>query len=238
MSTSIFNVIDATWPAAVFHSHDPWIVREGQGGGKRVSAASALRSVTEDDIAIAEAAQRDLGQAQLFLIRPGDEDLDQQLEARGYDVIDPVTIFECPVDALTTTPIPRVKAFAIWEPLAIMTEIWDAGGIGAERRAVMNRVSCPKTGLFGRSNDKPAGAGFVAVHESTAMVHALEIGAAYRRQGLGTWMMRVAAFWASEHGASRMTVMCTRQNEPACRLYASLGMTPVGKYHYRLKTKG
>ena len=33
--------MDATWPAAAMHRAGPWMLRNGAGGGKRVSAATA-----------------------------------------------------------------------------------------------------------------------------------------------------------------------------------------------------
>ena len=194
MSVNWFDVIDQTWPAAARHAVGPFTLREGQGGGSRVSAATADGPVTDQDIARVEAAMRDLGQKQIFMIRPDDEALDAQLDARGYQVVDAVTIYTCPAKQLTDIEIPRVTVFTIWEPLAIMREIWAAGGIGPARLAVMDRAKGPKTGILLRHNDKPGGAAYAAIHDGVAMVHAVEIVPFQRKQGLGKWVMRGAAF--------------------------------------------
>lgn len=236
MTTSnqfLFDVIDATWPAARMDQRGPWTLRAGQGGGSRVSAATAHAPVGPDDLAMAEDAMREIGQKPLFMIRPGDEALDVMLAERGYDIVDPVVIYTCPVGQLTDLAIPRVTVFTIWEPLAIMREIWAAGGIGPARLAVMDRAKGPKTGLLARHRDKPGGTAYTAIHQGTAMVHAVEIPPHQRKQGLGGWIMRAAAFWAAEQGADTISVMCTRANAGANALYASLGMTVVGQYHYR-----
>ncbi|MCK0151817.1 GNAT family N-acetyltransferase [Marivita sp. S6314] len=234
---TLYAVTEATWPPADHTPAGPWILRTGAGGGKRVSAATAQGDWREDDLSAAETAMRMLGQTPLFMIREGEDALDTALAGRGYEIIDPVNLWACPVEALTTVPVPRVTAFAIWEPLAIMRDIWAAGGIGDARIAVMERADGPKTGLLGRINDKPAGAGFCAIHDGIAMVHALEIVPHHRRKGLGVWMMRQAAFWAKGQGANWMSVLCTRANDGANGLYASLGMTVVGQYHYRILPK-
>ena len=168
------------------------------------------------------------------MIREGDDTLDAALADRGYEVIDPVNLWLCPIDQLTDVPVPRVTAFSIWEPLAIMRDIWEAGGIGPARIAVMERAEGPKTGIFGRISDKPAGAAYCAMSQSIAMVHALEIAKAQRRKGMGVWMMRQAAHWAKANGADWMSVICTQVNGGANGLYASLGMQVVGQYHYRI----
>ncbi|SLN14688.1 Acetyltransferase (GNAT) family protein [Falsiruegeria litorea R37] len=233
MSVNWFDVIDQTWPAAARHAVGPFVLREGKGGGSRVSAATADGPVTEAEIETVEGAMRNLGQKQIFMIRPGDEALDAQLDARGYQVVDAVTIYSCPVAQLTDLVIPRVTVFTIWEPLAIMREIWAAGGIGPARLAVMDRAKGPKTGILMRFNDKPGGAAYAAIHDGVAMVHAVEVVPFQRKQGLGKWAMRGAAFWAQENGANTLSVMCTDANEGANALYRSLGMLPVSKYHYR-----
>ena len=158
---------------------------------------------------------------------------DAGFDARGYDIVDPVNLYATPVDTLTTEPVPPVTAIPVWEPLAIMRDIWAAGGIGPGRLAVMERAPGPKTAIIARWNDHPGGCGFVAIHDSIAMVHALEILPHQRNQGLGKWMMRRAAFWARENGAHTLSVVCTQANQGANALYASLGMTLVGQYHYR-----
>ncbi|TDK43943.1 GNAT family N-acetyltransferase [Antarcticimicrobium luteum] len=230
----LFDVIDGTWPAARYVRQGPWILREGQGGGSRVSAASAAGPATAGDIAGAEQAMRAMGQTPLFMIRPGDGDLDALLEARGYAVKDPVSAYACPIGQLTDIPIPRVTVLQVWEPLAIMREIWAEAGIGPARLAVMARAEGPKTGLLARFNDKPGGTAFVAIHDGVAMLHALEILPHQRKQGLGQWMMRGAAHWAEKQGAHTLAVVCTRENDGANALYSRLGMSVVGQYHYRI----
>jgi N-acetylglutamate synthase len=223
---------DATWPAARRWDDGPWTLREGQGGGQRVSAATARDAVAEDDIDRAEQAMRGIGQQPLFMIREGDEALDEMLAARGYAVKDPVTIYNTPIEALTDRPIPRVTAFEIWEPLAIMAEIWASGGIGPARLAVMGRAEV-KTGILARWNEKPAGVGFAALHEDICMVHAVEVLPHQRKQGVAGWIMRRAALWGLARGASHLAVLCVQENTPANALYRAMGFAPVGGYHYR-----
>ena len=229
----LFAALDGTWPAAHYTRHGPWLLRAGQGGGSRVSAATAEGMVEEADLAEAETAMSAMGQSPLVMVRPGDGPLDALLERRGYAVKDPVIAYACPVRHLTDVTLPRVTVLPVWEPLAIMREIWEEAGIGPARLAVMERAKGPKTGLLARYNDKPGGTGFVALHHGVAMLHALEILPHQRQQGLGKWMMRAAAHWAAEHGAHTLAVVCTRANDGANALYSALGLSVVGQYHYR-----
>lgn len=246
----VFAVTEATWPHASASRVGPWTVRFGQGGGKRVCATTVEDSFGEADISLAEEAMLGLGQDRLFMIRgaapaPGahqgtasetalDTALDTALAARGYRVIDPVVAYTVPTAALTQEPLPRLAAFDIWPPLATQREIWAEGGIGPARIAVMDRVTGPKTTIFGRVDDQAAGAAFVAVDKKVAMIHAIEVAAALRRRSVGRNMLIQAAFWAQDQGAEQLSLLVTTANAGARRLYASLGMDIVAQYHYRI----
>ena len=161
-----FTLGDATWPAARLHPAGAFLVREGAGGGNRVSAATlADPGWSKKDLEAAEAAQAGLGQPALFMIRPGDEALDAELAARGYVVKDPVRIYAGSTASVAEPPPPFLATFALWPPLAIMDELWEEGGIGPARRAVMARVAGPRTALLGRIEDRAAGVAFAAIHD-------------------------------------------------------------------------
>lgn len=223
--------MEATWPPLALHRVGPWVVREGAGGGKRVSAVSAVGAWQPEDIAQAEHAQRRLGQDRLFVIWPPDDALDAALNARGYARIEPVIGYAAPVGGFA--PPQRMTGFPHWPPLQIAREIWAEGHISAARLAVMERVLGPKAVILGRTADKPAGAAFVALHGTTVMLHALEIRPTLRRKGLGRQILAAAAQWAAEQGADRLALAVTKANIGARALYASLGMKPVEEYHYR-----
>ena len=131
--------------------------------------------------------------------------------------------------------MPPVSAFALWPPLAIQRDLWAEGGIGPARVDVMDRVKGPKTSILARHADQPAGSAFVAIHENIAMIHAIEVTPAMRRQGVGANILRCAAHWAQDQGADTLALLVTRANTPANALYASQKFEVVGHYHYRIK---
>ena len=229
----LYAVIDGTWPAAAKHAIGPWTIRIGQGGGSRVSAATAALPVQDSDIPLAQETMREAGQTPLFMIREGDNDLDQWLAAREYVIKDPVNMYAAPIELIATQRPPPVTTFEVWPPLAAQAEVWAAGGIGEGRLAVMDRARHPKTTLLGRVHDRPAGTGFVGIAVGCAMIHALEIAVEYRRRGLARHLTQAAAFWAQDQGANYLTLVTTQANAGANALYSSLGMTLVGQYHYR-----
>lgn len=232
MSDPLFAVIDATWPAASTQVTGGFLIREGRGGGSRVSSASLEVALEKADIAAAIAAQHALGQPAKFILRPGEEALDATLDAMGFELFDPVLIYSATLDSLCVE-VPPVTAFAHWPPLAMAREIWAQTGIGAERQAVIDRGPGPKAVVLGRSQDRAAGAAFVGIHGETAMLHALVVLPEFRRHGLARAMMAEAGRWAKDAGASRLALVVTRANAAANALYCSLGMAPACSYHYR-----
>lgn len=235
---ALFASLDRTWPAAARSACGPFTLRDGQGGGKRASAATldGPGGFAPGDISAAEAGMERLGQVPLFMIRPGEEALDEALAARGYRVADPVVVLAGPVATVAGPGPEHMSAFTIWPPLKISDDIWEAAGVGPERRAVMVRVEGPKTVVLSRRSERAAGVAFVALAGRVAMVHALEVLPALRRRGSAVNMLRCAAKWAQENGAEMLVALVRQDNAAARALFTSLMMENVGHYHYRLKS--
>ena len=232
---TLTSLINATWPAKSLRDVDGWTIREGAGGGSRVSAATATTGASLEQHSVAANAMRKLGQTPLFMVRAGEDELDALLERDGYVIKDPVTYYTAPTKVLAKQRPPAVTCFEVWPPLAAQAEIWAQGGIDTARFAIMDRVNGTKTTILGRLNDTPAGTAFAAIHDGTAMLHAIETAVTHRRKGLGRHMLTAMSFWAQDQGADTVALLVTRANVAANALYASLGMTPVGGYHYRNK---
>lgn len=233
--SELYQAVEATWPPAEAKTLGPWTIRNGADGGKRVAAATANLGFSEGDIADAEKAMITLNQPELFMIRDGDDVLDQMLAKRGYKIIDPVLLYAGPIAKLTQEPAAPVSGFAVWPPLEIMKNIWADGGIGAGRLDVMARAASPKTGILARGSDRAAGCAFIGIHESIAMIHAIEVVETQRRKGVGINILRSAASWAQDQGARYFSLVVTDANDAANALYMKLGMTVTGRYHYRIK---
>ena len=153
------------------------------------------------------------------------------LAARGYRPHTPTAIMVCGCAALAGQ-LPGMTAFATWPPLAIQRDLWAAGGIGAARQAVMERVALPRAALLGRLHDRAAGAAFVAADGPVAMIHAIEVAPAFRRQGMAGWLLGAAADWALSVGADRLALAVGRANTAARAAYDKLGFAEVGAYDY------
>ncbi len=138
----LLATVEGTWPPARTVRAGPWMLRDGQGGGQRVSAATAEGPVVPGDLAAMEEAQGMMGQPALVMVRPGEEALDAMLAAAGYRVKDPVIGYAAPAEALAL-PLKPATAIPHWPPLAMTCDLWAEGGIGPGRIAVMRRAAGP-----------------------------------------------------------------------------------------------
>lgn len=230
--------LEASWPAAATRRCGPFILRDGAGGGRRVSAASATAPAGTAEVDAAIAAMVAAGAPPLFRLRPGlcawDAALDDALGARGFGRADPTLFYAAPVARLAPAQLPRLRVFPVWPPLAIQRALWAEAGIGPERLAVMARASGPRSALMARQDDRVAGTAFVAACGPVAMLHAMEVTPVLRRRGAAGNLTRAAAQWAGAQGASWLALAVTEANAAARALYEGLGMQIAGRYHYRV----
>lgn len=230
---AIAQAMEATWPPASTRRLGPWLLRDGKGGGKRVSAATLEGAFSSDSIAKAEAAMHATGIRPLFQLHPGQDALDEALVAKHYALVDPVVIYTAKLTDLPHSSPPPMTTFPHWPPLGIAADLWAEAGIGPERLAVMHRVKGQKSAILARNADRAAGVAFVAMDGPIAMLHALEVTPALRRRGSARHILLAAADWARANGATDFGLAVTAANAPARALYASFGMQVVGHYHYR-----
>lgn len=230
---ALLAAAEATWPPAELARDGGFETGRGFGAGGRVSASRAVApDWAEADLEAAVARHRGWGQPPLVRALDDDARLNATLAASGWQRFKPTAFLTAPVARLTERPVQRMAAFALWPPLAIQREVWEAGGIGPERQAVMERAAGPKTALLGRIRDRVAGCAFVAVHGPVAFLHAVQVEPALRRHGVGAALVRKAAEWAHGAGAEVLALAVARENAGALALYDALGFEEAAGYAY------
>jgi N-acetylglutamate synthase len=236
-SAALAHALAQSWPSARSFDVGPFTLRDGQGGGKRVSAASLTRGdYSAAALDQAEDAMRALGQAPLFVIWPDTPEqaqFDAALAARGYRLIDPCLGYIAPIAQILAHGLDAAQSYAHWPPLALCNDLWQASDIGPARRTIMARVKGPKAVIMARQSDDIAGVCFAAVVGQTAMIHATHVAPNHRRQGSAQKLMQRAAIWAAAQGAVNLGLVVTTENTPARALYDKLGMRVWAGYHYR-----
>jgi N-acetylglutamate synthase len=101
-----FLALAATWPPARIWHQNGWTLRNGAGGGKRVSAATASADARAEDLAAL------MPHGPLAMLRPDQATLDADLAGLGYALVDPTLIYAAPVADLAEKP-PHINLFNI-----------------------------------------------------------------------------------------------------------------------------
>lgn len=228
----LHDALGATWPPLETFAVGPFTLRNGAGGGKRVSAATLDGPYSDEALEKAEAALVERGLPKLFMIRDGEATVDRALDARGYSIVDPTLFYTALIETIAEKPRP-LSLLDCWPPLALQKQIWRDAGIGQPRLDVMARASEPRTAFIARFQNRAAGVAFAALDGDVAMLHALEIEPSFRRQGVARYMVRGIADWAAARGAAWFALAVTERNIAARGLYSALGMAEAGHYHYR-----
>ncbi|WP_128254820.1 GNAT family N-acetyltransferase [Falsirhodobacter deserti] len=201
-----------TWPPARMWRQGPWMLRDGAGGGGRVSAATLE-------------GEYDGAPPPLVMVRGDEARLDAALADLGYTVEDESVTYCAPVGGLAGAS----RAVAEWPVPDVTLAMWALSGkVGPPRLAVMDRVAGRKCVIA-----EEGGAGFVALNGDLAVLHALEVAQTHRRRGIARDLLRGAALWAQQQGAAQLALVVTTANHPARALYVAAGMTECGRYHYR-----
>lgn len=227
----LLAALRATWPPAAEEAAEGWMLRDGAGGGSRVSAAVSAGG--RDPAALAALA-RARGRTPLAQTPDGDPALDAAFAEAGWEAFDPTALYAAPAVSLAMLPLPEGVVWVEGQGrVVLLEEIWETDGVDAARRAVMARAPGPSATIMTRTDHAVAGVGFAALDGEVAMLHAAVVRPEQRRQGAGRALVAGAADWAVRNGADVLALAVTEANAPARTLYEACGMRRVGGYRYR-----
>jgi len=236
----IDSLMNQGWPAEAKTELDGWILR--RNGGVTMRANSVLPASAPFDLGRALDYVENLyvahGITPSFQVGPAAQptDLDSQLEARGYQVLNPTLVLCAEVsDVLAKLPDESVEVDISSAPDDHWMDFWwsvDGRGGAAEQataRQILNRgralyAVVPSTG--------PVKAiGRLALVDDWAGLYCLAVDQRFRRQGLALAVIRALLQEATTLGIQRIWLQVVAANEPARALYERLGFRTVSQYH-------
>ncbi len=250
MSIQQIKLIDElaanAWAAHTNQIVSGWRLRWNDGVTGRANSvwAGSLgedRITLEDRIQIVEEFYRRRNAPTKFHICPATQppDLDSILEARGYAVITPTDVQIAPVAAvleLSASPY-SVNVFENF------TETWlkafcqageqtDERAIHA-RRGIFQHIA-PRAGYaLLKIDDHNAAVGLGVVERGWIGLFSIDTGAAFRKRGAATAIIRALMKWGQTLGATQTYLQVVPQNTAAMNLYGKLGFKKLYQYHYR-----
>jgi ribosomal protein S18 acetylase RimI-like enzyme len=235
------------WPAAYTLPYDGWLLRLTDGYTRRANSVQPLYPSSLDlsiKIAYCERIYRAHGLTTIFKVTsaPQHSDLDARLAALGYSQEGKTTV--------QTLQLAKIaKAEGAWADTADLscddrlTERWleaytrwsdlDLRHVPAMRRLLSGIVPAHR---FVAIHDQGTiiALALVVLERRYAGIFDLVVGAPYRRQGIGTHLVRHVLHWARLHDADHAYLQVVEDNAPARRLYATLGFRDAYTYWYRV----
>ena len=227
------------WPAGEVRDVEGWLWRYSGGGSQRANSVSALeyrgtdveRTIDEIEKLYRERRAPVRFQVGSPLSQPGD--LDARLAARGYVIHDPVTTLIKPVEAVD------VPANVVLSDMP--SEQWMSvylSNVTPDRRpfaaAILARVPQPRVFAETIRDGAVVATALGVFCENTVIAECVGTATSARRQGAAAAVMRALEAWASQQRAHTIGLQAVTTNAPAQGLYAALGYTTAGTYHYRV----
>jgi len=229
------------WPAAAVHYDGTWVVRLTAGyPAKRLNSVTPLDPGDVDRIAerIGRASRRfeAYGRPLTFRLSPlAGSVIPAHLDKEGWSRFDESLVMRLPLanapveDAMDQLPLRDISRF--------VSASLKVHGSDPSLRAGLSEIigAIPtEAGLFVLERGDEALATLICVHDGDlAGLFDVATDEAVRGRGLGRQLVLSALKWARLRGAREAWLQLDADNEPALRLYRSLGFSEVYRYHYR-----
>lgn len=226
------------WPAQETRNIDGWLWRYSGGGSQRANSVSALFYDGDDAEGTIDAIER-LYRARNAPVRfqvgfplSQPADLDDRLAARGYVIHDPVTTLLKAVAGVgqPADVVLRETPSDGWMTVYLSNVTEDRRPFAAD---ILGRVPGPRVFAEALRAGEVVATALGVYFEHTVIAECVGTAVAARRQGAAAAVMQALEFWGHAHGAHTIGLQAVTSNVPAQGLYAALGYTPAGTYHYR-----
>ncbi|MEW9553151.1 GNAT family N-acetyltransferase [Nonomuraea sp. NPDC050783] len=239
-------LVHEAWPAYEQRVHDGWVLRYAGGVTKRANSVLPLGRPADLDAAIgaAEAFYGGRGQRCAFSMGLGaPPGLDEELERRGYERVDPTLVMTAPAPAPASAPVLAARpASAAEEKVRIEDRPW-AGWLdtwwavdgrydsGLARAARICAGVPAWYGAYEESGETLA-VGRAVPQDGTLGIYCMATLPQARRRGLARAVLRALVRHA---GATSAYLLTTEPNRAAQALYRGEGFEVASRYHYRVR---
>jgi ribosomal protein S18 acetylase RimI-like enzyme len=224
-------LVHEAWPAYEVRAYEGWLLRHSGGVTKRANSVLALERPADLDRAIraAEDFYRERGQRCVFSVGPGTmQGLDDELEHRGYEVVDPTLIMS---GTPKGEPAPEVRIQERPWPGWLETW-WAVDGRYADGIAAAERICTGVPAWYAayEEDGRAVAVGRAVPQGVTLGIYCMATLPEARRRGLARTVLRALVAHA---GGGPAYLVVTSRNAGAQALYRGEGFTAVGRYHYR-----
>ena len=231
------------WPALQTQFYDGWILRFADGYTRRSNSVNPIypsRRNLAQKIVDCEALYRSRNLPVIFKMTPAvsPENLDQQLEARGYMLDAMTSVQTVEINKLEFPTSPRLTIFDYahenW-----LNAFCKMGKLADKRRSVLQGILCNITNkacyVLIEKKGEVIATGLGVLERGYVGLFDIFTDESQRNQGYGTGIINGILNWGKQNGAhtSYLQVMCN--NPPALHLYEKIGYQEQYTYWYRVK---
>ncbi|GAA2139336.1 N-acetyltransferase [Glycomyces algeriensis] len=229
----------ATWPAPETAELGGWLLRYAEGFSRRANSVLALTAPPGGtDAALAAVGDwYEARGARPLIALPGGvgKRLDDELAARGWEAEGRTAVMTKRLDgASQDSTAYDGEAVVVDAPGAALLE-----QVGRGAPAVAARIfgSGPGRGYAEiHRGGELAARGRGAVEGDLVAITNIGTLPAFRRQGLGTEILRALEAWGHGNGARRAALQVEADNEAAIAMYERLGYAERYRYQYRARS--
>ncbi len=238
---SIQSLEIAAWPDLDHALVGDWRLRYARGFSGRANSATALRAgatLSEEDLKALEDFYRARNLPALIRMTPFvDDGLDARLADRGYAT-----------KSASEYRLVSLKGPRAFEPGLIHTDaptsawIADFGRLNGRvdfhpetMAAMLDRIEARATFASIIEDGRRVAIGMGVLNDGLMEVQSIAVDVNLRQRGLGRRIVGGLIAWGYAQGARAAILSVEATNEPAIRLYTSLGFEKAAGYHYRIK---
>lgn len=241
------------WPPARQAACGHWLMRRSDDASRRVNSCATTpmelpgldlaartepRGLTEALLQVRQWYAK-AGQAACFQMTPASEPygLDQRLEQAGFALVETCRTMTLPLDGKGPAASEKDMALELRPTALAMAGLMPAGAGDDVRRAradLFGRVRLPRAFAVSLAGGQPVGGGYCAIDGEVALLAAIVVQPAFRRQGRAAAILARLLDWARGMGATRAMLQVGSDNATAIGLYERAGFCRAYDYWYRL----
>jgi GNAT superfamily N-acetyltransferase len=231
------------WPALQQVLYDGWLLRFSKGYTKRANSINPLFSSTldlEQKVAYCEGFYTERALKTIFRLTPfsSPPELDQFLDRRGYQVLDPTLVMILDLQNMDLHSRHETEiqpSLEIDEWLSAYSQVSQAPSSNQDiHKEILKTITARTHMVTIKHAGVYAACGLGVLEHEYVGLFDIVTAPRFRRHGCATQIVIGILVWARQHGTRHAYLQVMEQNSPGRQLYEKLGFEEFYRYWYRM----